>query len=108
MITSSQIKEAYDAFACADKSRNDAEIKHGDAKRAYELAVSNVTYEFKEFLKTDHVTAQTKIRKETVNELAAWVESEKVWWIAQLNYRLAGYEVDSLNKQLEAEKLSRQ
>lgn len=108
MITPDQIKEAYDALQyAADLQFQAEEVRIGKAI-ARETKFLEAMNEAQGDGITDPGRQQQKAQRATREELTALNLAEKESRKAQHQYRIAGMKVDSLNKQLEAEKLARQ
>jgi hypothetical protein len=97
-------RKAHKDLALKDEARLAAEIKHRDAKIAYDSAKTSLEFQYKEFTKVDPIGANDTIRKGSSTEFAAWVDAETKLWKANLAYRKAGYRVDCIKNEIELRK----
>ena len=108
MITADTIKGAYDALIEANENQFGAEEGRIEAAQAREKAYVEAMDEALNDGITDQMRIQKKAEKATRKQLTALHLKEKASRKAQHQYRQAGILVDSLNRQLEAEKLNGQ
>lgn len=108
MVKPEEVKSAYDEFAAAETDVYKAE----DEKIAAEITYNKAFAEGIEEAISDGITDPMKINrkgeKNSKNELGLLQEKEKIWRNAQLLYKQAGIKVDSLVRQMEAERLALQ
>lgn len=106
MITPDRIKAAYEDLLAADEAQFIAEENRVRAANAREGKFLEAVNEAQADGITDPGRQQQKAMKATREELTALHLAEKASRLAQHNYRRAGIQVDSLNRQMEAEKLA--
>jgi hypothetical protein len=106
MATSNDIKAAYENLAATKESLYEAEEARIEAVLARETAFMEAINEAQADGITDPGRQQQKALKATREELTKLHQAEKAARKASHLYTMAGIRVDSLNKQLEAEKLA--
>ena len=106
MITPDQIAKAYDVFLEKDKAVFLAEEKRIEASEAREKAYNQALDEARLDGITEEARQHQKAQKATRECLTKLHLAERTSRLAQHESRQAGILVDSLNKQVEAEKLA--
>lgn len=108
MITADDIKKAYEVLLSADENQFHAEEARIEAaqvrERAYLMAMEEAIADGVR----DQAILQKKGEKGSRKQLQKLQQKEKESRAAAHQYRQAGILVDSLNRQIEAEKVSRQ
>jgi len=97
-------RKAHKDLALRDEAVLAARTKNRNAKLAFEDVKAGLEYEYKEFLKTDPVNANDKIRKGYAIQFAEWVKTEDALWKAELALRKAGYRADCIKNEIELRK----
>jgi hypothetical protein len=105
MVQPTDIKAAYEKLEAAKESLFQAEEARIEAAQNRETKFMEAVNEAAADGIADPGRQQQKALKATRDELTALHSAEKASRRAQHEYTMAGIRVDSLNKQLEAEKL---